>query len=310
MGTVYGGAQDETPTPLKPLPTDKVLSINAQEDLFVKAYEAVGPSTIEREKTIIPGLEPMIRMHYSYVRGLVEQSPEHVELLQSFWHDVCPIIETNLTIMNMRAITYQLSFLLTDLQQAGKPSIEPALTIEEIEELDKTGGWWWGNFYKSGCWKEIKSCQTLVNPDRPSYSYENDPYLSKKDRFPCGAIFCSKKGAFSYERFAKNYLERSWVLHLAALSFTDTGPHGGTVHESAHYLYHDWQHEQEFSDALYFEQQKFDQDSRTMGMNEWDTRKDLLKKIYASPHQQKRNNIAIFLLEHQEPASLLDEALS
>lgn len=127
-------------------------------------------------------------------------------------------------------------------------------------------------------------------------------------RFFCDAIFCSKSGVFSYERFVQNYLERPFVLQIEALGVPKKGPHGGTIEGSAAHLWHDFTHAEEFLESMYWKQKEFDNDPRTKGMNYWDTLKFLLKKVYQSPHQTKRNQIALFLLLHQEGASLMDKA--
>ena len=92
-----------------------MLKVNQQEEIFVKAYEEVGPANV-RPHTLIPGLSPMVRMHYSYVCDYVKDSPEHLSLLKKFWQKAAPLVESNqITVGRMRNITVQLAFLLSNM---------------------------------------------------------------------------------------------------------------------------------------------------------------------------------------------------
>ena len=279
------------------LPTVKVLSLNDQEELFVKAYEEVGPEKIHPTQTHIPGLKPMIEMHYSFVRGLVQDSPAHLELLKGFWQKTAKILETDqLTIGRMKSIALQLAFLLTDIQKGDKA----ASGVPEAE---------WGkvfyvkDLYETGQWKNI---------DR--YENENLLYLYRRSAvvpewvtgFECEAILCSKSGAFSYERFVKNYLARDFVLHLAAFPLLPEGqgPHAGTVYTSSEFLNHDFGHKEQFI-SNYYRAHGYGKDpaeglSQLGGRQYWPTLKSLLKKIYDRPENAHANHMGIFWLLHED----------
>ncbi|MEI8320418.1 MAG: hypothetical protein WCG05_00170 [Alphaproteobacteria bacterium] len=281
----------------KELPVDKVLSLNDQEELFVKAYDAVGSAEIHPTETIIPGLAPMIRMHYSYVAKLVEHSPKHLELLKDFWQKVSKVIESNqLTIARMRSITMQLAFLLTDMQ--GTP-------VEELAHCK--------NLYEDGNWQDL---DTYKDPFSywliTSYPFEN--HLKAKDLYR-EAILCCKGGGFSFDRFVRNYLDRPLPLNLGALSLKCKGAHGGNVCESGDFLWHDFNHTNEFVYTMLCEEiqaQKkpniFQDYPILKEKGFWNIEKELLGKIYRSAARKDRNMAALFLMLHENHPSLINSS--
>jgi len=282
------------------LPSVPVLSLNAQEDLFVKAYEDVGPANINPVTTPVPGLAPMIEVHYSYVRGLVEKSPEDVALLKQFWQKTAPLIKGDtMTVNLMKRVTLQLSFLVTHFQR-------PDLFNDDIPF--EVGGS--GMYFKGHAWKDLDLFDL-----RHSLSSEYGP-VQAIEEFPnsgliCEAVLCSKSGGFSFERFARNYVERSFPMQLSALSLVKPGegPHGASYDNPARFLMHDYQHAFGFmqvflSEGVY----AFDQKKKENGVEIWTQARNILRKIYYtenSAKEKKDDMVGIFLLCHEKMRSMI-----
>lgn len=264
------------------LPTDPVLSFNDQEQLYVTAYQEFKPDDINPITTPIPRLEPMVRMHYSYVASLVRKSENHLNLLEQFWQQVANIIqEGQLTIANMRCITMQLALLITDFQKG---------TLREDKKNDH-----FYKLYQQGLWKELK------NYNRREF------YIPSMQAFPphpfyCEAILCGSKGGFAYGRFVRNYLDRPFVLHLAALTVRNNGPHGGLVAESADYLEHDIGHNEMLALYVDLNQRALSANPETKDLHYWETFRSLLKKVNI---KLKLNEIALSLMLREIIPSLV-----
>lgn len=271
------------------LPTVKVLSLDKQEDLFVRAYEEVGPAKIHPTQTHIPGLKPMIEMHYSFVRGLVQDSPAHLELLKGFWQKTSKILETDpLTIGRMKSIAMQLGILLAD-QQNSLYSLKIQVPAYR-----------WPKLYTTEAWKDIGSYDPHELFDYSDLRADREDEVRRVFGFDCEAILCSKQGGFSYERFVKNYLDRPFVLHLAALcNIREGGPHGGIFANPAFFLKHDFSHERDFISNLFWKEESFKTHYPSQEKGYWDTFKDFLSRIHKSPSFKEHNEIGIFLLCHQ-----------
>ncbi|HQS84192.1 MAG: hypothetical protein B7Y25_01600 [Alphaproteobacteria bacterium 16-39-46] len=290
----------------KELPNDRVLSLRDQEELFRKAYKEVDPAAINPIKTIIPGLSPMIRMHYSYVRGLVKDSPEHLKLLQRFWTTTSQVIEDNqLTIGRMRSITSQLSILLSEMQGtsfSGDPLIlEEGKDWKELSSYDDEIFYMpFHEFYVNG-WERLMAG-----------TFDDGPREFLLGEGYCEAILCSKSGSFSYQRFIENYLDTSFPLSISALPLNNdkNGPHGGNVSESTDFLSHEFTHTNEFASNLFTEKRAAQKDSVLLKQNPslkemggWDVKREIYRTIYTSPHNEKRNQAALFLLLHETSPS-------
>ncbi|MFN7662968.1 MAG: hypothetical protein ACK5PQ_04545 [Alphaproteobacteria bacterium] len=111
---------------------------------------------------------------------------------------------------------------------------------------------------------------------------------------------CSRKGSFSYGRFVKNYLDRPFVMHLAALcDINEGGPHGGIFGNPALFLEHDFSHKDRFISALFWKEKDFRDYYPSCKKGYWETLKDFLGRVHKSPFPTKHNQIGIFLLCHQ-----------
>ncbi|MDC0349025.1 hypothetical protein OAN21_01280 [Alphaproteobacteria bacterium] len=304
------------------LPSVPVLSLNAQEALFVTAYEEVGPATLNPVTTPVPGLAPMIAVHYSYVRGLVEKSSEHVDLLKQFWKKTQRVIERNeLTVGMMKSIATQLAFLLTDMVGGEKSSRYPLWEDYKWQDLDNYDPVVLFYQYRKG-WN-FKGDEFSEWPPK-SFTADNiDPC-----GFDCEAILCCKGGGFSFERFVKNYLERDFVLHISALPFikegADKGPHGG-IHDKnpLSFLTHEFDHvgfdfnTGKVTTKFTFEHREVDRPLQEKGLTYWEAYRGLLRRVVANSKNLKRDHAAIFLLLHEgqgtlglklhSPASVFDE---
>ncbi|MEI8320961.1 MAG: hypothetical protein WCG05_02990 [Alphaproteobacteria bacterium] len=259
------------------LPTDRVLSLNEQEKIFLKAYEEVDTTAVHPIKTIIPGLAPMIRMHYSHVRNLVQDSPEHVSLLTEFWQKASKVVEKNqLTIGRMRSITTQLAALLVDWKK---------------ENLKYT---------PSHNWKDLDTYNDM--------NMFNAFYVEMVNPFRCEAILCPKKGGggFSYERFARNYLDHSFPLNLAALCVQEEHAHGGLVAQSYDFLNHDLGHNGMFAAHMLSGQDALERsdDPKLKSLSYWDTLRSMLRTVKASNSQSHLTYPAIFRMLHEDHPSL------
>ncbi len=269
------------------LPDDAVLPLNEQQELFIEAYEKFNPIDINPGTTPIPGLEPMIRMHYSYVAGLVKDSPEHLKLLERFWGQAAEIIESKrLTLSRMRSITMQLALLLTDMQK-GK------LSESRKDEHHCI-------LYQKDLWKDLNNYD------------DKDFYIPSRQHFPphpfyCEAILCCKTGGFSYKRFNDNYLERPFVMHLAALPLRNEGPHGGLVAESADYLQHDFGHNEILALYSEFNQRELSENSQTKDLVYWDTFRSLLKTVRDAKLNPELNEGALHIMLHEVVPSLISD---
>ncbi len=290
------------------LPRDRVLPLKAQEELFVKAYEEVGPTTLNPLETIIPGLAPMVRMHYSYVRGLVEHSPEHLGLLKQFWQATSRVIEDNkLTIGKMSAISLQLGILLSEMQ-GKKFSGMVMLSGDSQKEGDDLKNDWkqldsykaeqlYGTYpYLYGGWK----------------NYYSDTRQLAQGALHCVAVLCNKSGGFSFDRFDRNYLERPVPLSLVALSLDCLGPHGGNVGKTAAFVRHEFTHWLDFASSCCQKDQEvkaptfLEHYPLFKERSAWEVEREFLRRIYRTPDNQMRNQAAIFLLLHEKVNSFMN----
>ena len=259
------------------LPNDPVLSLNEQEQLYVKAYEKFNPIDINPKTTPMPDLAPMIRMHYSYVAQLLKENPEHLALLEKFWGHTAEVIESNqLTLSQMRAITMQLALLLTDMQK-GKLCGEYAHHYV---------------LYQKNLWQDLahyhgEEFYSLLGRDFPAHP------------FYCEAILCCPTGGFSYKRFVDNYLERPFLMHLAALALRNEGPHGGFVSESADYLAHDFGHNELLGIYRKVNQEDLSAISETKHLAYWDTFRFLLKTVRDAKINPQLNDCALHIMLHE-----------
>jgi hypothetical protein len=278
------------------LPSVPVLSLNAQEDLFVKAYEEVGPASVNPVKTPVPGLAPMIEVHYSYAHGLVKESPDHVDLLKQFWQKTAPLIKGDtMTVNLMKRITLQLAFLVTHFQN-------PALFDDEVPSEP-------GMYFKGHAWKDLDQYDLRYG------LFDDSSSMRAIEGFPnsgliCEAVLCSKSGGFSFERFARNYVERSFPMQLSALSLVKPGdgPHGASYDNSARFLMHDYGHASIFMRYLLCSD-VFCTKKRENGVELWTQARNILRKICykkGSPKEKKADMMGIFLSCHERVNSMIE----
>lgn len=297
----------------RPLPTTRVPSLSEQENLFVKAYQEIGVANIDPTTTPIPGLAEMVKVHYSFTRGIVEESPFHLELLRSFWPKASKIIEENrLTIAQMKLMAWQLSFLITDFQKHGVRGATDLVGLRaecnKVIDVEDQASIWVLYHGPEGGWQNIENYK------------DSDQYVRGwKTGFEFPAVLAAKNCNFSYDRFCRNYLERDFVLHLDGLSFLPpgAGPHAGEHHLSSDFLKHDFSHEHDFRNAYSWPAtggwgyegnaaKEWMKNPQTQGLDYWQTLRSLLRKIYEAGRTsgdarlQTMNNIGIFWLLHQE----------
>lgn len=267
----------------KPLPLVKVLPLDEQEALFVKAYEAVGPDKIHPTETPIPGLRPMIEMHYSFTHGLVKDSPKHLRLLKSFWQKTSDILDTGpLTIGRMKDIALQLAFLLTDVKLLNNPSFKD--TLEKSRSFSA-----FQDLYDTEKWKDISFYDETAQFYKESFCLEDSSLA-------CEAILCCQKGSFPFNLFVKNYLSHPFVLHLSSLGLIEgEGPHGGIVSNPASFFLHDLMHSNAFIEKYGI--------SLTRWAGYGEKVRSILKKVYDSSLDSRINIYAIFLILHEDATS-------
>ena len=305
------------------LPQDPVLSLKAQEDLFVKAYAEVGPATLHPTKTPVPGLAPMTRMHFSYVREFLEKnSPDHLKVLSEIWQHTSRIIKKNeLTTARMKMTALQLAVLLSEAQGTSEiDRITWRLIPSEEGNVDA-----WKNIkflQEGGLYMGVSDRVNVINSDNyEDFGISLEDFWGTKDKELrhgqgfCEAILCCPTGGFSYDRFVKNFIDREFPLKISALSFNlDKGRvHGGNITQSVDFLSHDFTHTNEFLDHLFSEEhqvkkhpQVLEQYPLLRELGPWVVERDIFRKVYASPHNPERNKMALFLMLHENHPSIIN----
>lgn len=264
---------------VREIPSDVVLKLDEQEALFVRAYQEVGPETIDPKTTPVPGLAAMVRQHYSFTRTFVQDSPDHMALLTQFWQRMSDIIDTNqLTVVAMKNSARQLSILLSvHKEYNGEVKLEDDVA-SNFDPMTSEG-----QLYVSGNWKNIDLYEAVFG-EEPS--------------FKCPAVLCCRSGEFAYERFNKNYLMWDFILSLSSLSYINhgDGPHGGGYTPSS-FLQHDYGHELLLLD-------------REEGVlkADWDLLRSLLRRVYQisgkGSANSKLNQRALYWLFHESDQPL------
>ncbi len=300
------------------LPRDRVLPLKAQEELFVRAYEEIDLTTIHPTKTIVPGLAPMVRMHYSYVRAFLEtNAPDHLPALRHLWVQTSKAIEENqLTIGLMRVMAVQLAILLSEAQG----------TEEEGRYQD---------LRENGRWKDLSVLDDRIEGlymngfpalfvvNESNYEtfglswndFQKQPRQFRQGAGFCEAILCNPTGGFSYDRYVRNFLSRSFPLKISALPFNmkKGGVHGGNIWESTDFLGHEFTHTHEFASSIFDEEDRLKKHPEVLEQyppikeyGPWVVKRNILRKLYDSSHNPPRNKAAIFLMLHENHPSLLN----
>lgn len=306
------------------IPKDLVLPLNAQEDLFVKAYAEVGPATLHPTKTPVPGLAPMTRMHFSYVREFLEKnSPDHLKVLSEIWQHTSRIIEKNeLTTARMKMTTLQLAVLLSEAQ--GTSEID-RITFHLIPSEEGNADAWKNIEFlrEEDVYRGVSDRVNVINSDNyQDFGISTDKFWSGRIKTDlrhgqgfCEAILCCPSGGFSYDRFVRNFIARDFPLKISALPFNldKGGVHGGNIFKSTSFLKHEFTHTNEFLDHLFSEEhqvkkhpQVLEQYPPLKELGPWPVERDIFRKVYASPHNPERNKMALFLILHENHPSIIN----
>jgi len=280
------------------LPRDEVLSVSAQQAMFVAAYEEVGAETVDPLKTAVPGLSPLMRMHYSFALKIAEEqgSPkDSIDILSKMWQHVEPSVKAgSLTVGQMKAMSYQVAMVLSYVQEQIKPTGLFDAPAEDGSNAAMHFGMY-GPFSPDTWWHDLSKFEIdSVYQHYQPWVKEVDPSVFTAPGFCCEAILCNRGGGFSYRRFLDTYLEKEWPMHLSALSY-DTGkiaPHGGVHYHSARFLGHDFSH---FDDCIadfvsYLDSKGIPRDQ---SISEWAKVRQILTPLYKK--NKRTNDLALFI---------------
>ncbi|MBY0501535.1 MAG: hypothetical protein K2P93_05985 [Alphaproteobacteria bacterium] len=205
------------------LPEDDVPEISQQIRLYKEAFKPFNKAEFEsvRETTHIPGLVPILRIGFSYVRQLLGEDKDQLEILRTFWNEAKNTIsEEKLTLRKFDTINTQFSFLLAE---------------------KKTKSYYFNDVYKNispnNEWKESKNFESLLRIFPYPFCFE--------------ATLYSRLGIIPFEDFFDAYWETNdLTLGLISLAEEVKGPHGGLFFDSVAFRGHDKGHWLDFRRAL------------------------------------------------------------
>jgi hypothetical protein len=295
------GVEERASSALKhTIPQDKVLSVSAQQAMFVAAYEEVGAETVDPLKTPIPGLSPLMRMHYSFALKIAEEqgSPkDSIDILSNMWQQVEPSVEAgSITVGQMKAMSYQVAMLLSYVQEQKKPT---GLFEAPTEDIFVMHSGMYGQFSPETWWHDLS--KFAIETPYQAYNHGTGAMGAPLTApgFCCEAILCNRGGGFSYRRFLDTYLEKKWPVFLSALSY-DTGekaPHGGIHYHSARFLDHDFTH---FNDAIAAFVDHLDSKGtpHDQSISEWEKVRQILTPLYE--RNTRTNNLALFIFLRED----------
>lgn len=218
--------------------------------------------------THVPGLIPLVRMGYSYTKGLIKKDVEQKTFLKQFWKETKEDIQKErMTLPNFKKTIFRLAMLVTSGQEKSRYFRSSSLL----------------KFYESGNWKDLRK-----------YSQES---MFDVNSFPfCfEAILYYPPGEISLEAFCAAYLEDDVPLGLSAFAQSGKGPHGNFVDDSASLLAHDFVHWDSLAGVF------------NENLKAWSLARSLMKKCweFESP-PSAFNKVGIFLLLHEFNHDLIE----
>ncbi len=309
------------------LPDEDIPSLDAQQQLFVRAYEAVDWKNLHPLQTPVPGLSAMVRLHYSFVRKFLEQeSPSHLTLLQRLWQNVFPLVDQDgVTVADMEMSALQLAVVLSKAQKTDESNLMNIFLTDPSLQQDHES---WEDF------NSLNKAALYGGGFEPLYSINIYNYEEKGMRFEdfnalgpevrslrtgpafCHAILCCRTGGFSYKRFVESFLKGEFPLKISALPYNikNGGVHGGNIQKSTAFLHHEITHNKEWISHVLEENDRLQKlaghgnlHPRLVTEGPWAVTRDILSKIMASPQGKERNAIALFLMLHEAHPSIIQE---
>ena len=254
------------------LPVGNPINVQQQEDLYVAAYESLGSIQVDSRKTHIEKLVPLICNQFVYVGKVLHRGEETPGILQSkadlrtLWHACCA---------HLNRQPLSLSFL-----HDTAVYLAHVMDGRRLEEL---------NFSQQ---------KTAGSFETDWYGWQDDLQSNVFLTF-----LTSNTGGFSYDRFARGYLQRDFMLLHNPLTYAGCATvHGGVYAGSAlDFLEHDLAHNRQTIETLCMQQMQFD---RRMDIpadfNYWQKMRGIYRGIYATKGSEAPKNIfGLFLQLHE-----------
>lgn len=254
------------------LPVGNPMKVQQQEDLYVAAYESLGPIQVHGRKTHIEGLAPLICNQFMYVSTVLHKGEEAPGILQSkadlraLWGACCVHLKDqplSLSFLNDTAV--YLAHILD-----GRRLEEPNFSVQKLAGLGERDWYGWQDHLQSNVFLTFMTSNT---------------------------------GGFSYDRFVQGYLKHDFMLLHNPLTYAGCATvHGGVYEGSAmDFLEHDLAHNRQTVATFYSQQVQFERGRNVpSGFNYWQEMRKIYRHIYAKKGPEAPKNIfALFLQLHE-----------